>query len=73
MNRTGNRVCFPPSLGVKPNRFAINAVVPVIAANATAKTCDSEETDPIKSSGEGMAYAVLGANRDSPKNRPSRC
>jgi hypothetical protein len=49
-----------PAFGEKPNLAAIMAPKPEIMAIPTARTCDSEDTDPMTSSGDGMAWAAIG-------------
>ncbi len=52
-----------------PRRRARYAPVPVIIATATPKICDSDETDPITNSGDGMANATVAEDtKKSPKN-----
>ncbi len=52
--------------GVNPSRLAANAPAAVIVATPTARICDREETDPITSSGDGIAKAPDGARITSP-------
>mgnify|MGYP001563358549 CR=1 FL=1 len=55
-----------------PKRFAVYAPAPVIVASAMPKICDKDVTDPITSSGEGIATdvpAVKKIKRPASQNR----
>jgi hypothetical protein len=56
---TGN--FLPPERVFRPKRDAIIAPKPEIVATTTARICDKDETEPRTNSGEGIAYAAVGA------------